>query len=76
MTEQRQQLQGESLSNERHGKAPALTIARSPECVDEDVCWGMRDLVAVIYGTDRGLWTTEFEQMIAANITSKICDPG
>lgn len=52
MTEQLQQLQGELLSNERHGKASALTIACSPECVDEDVCSGMRDLVVVIYGTD------------------------
>lgn len=70
MTEQLQQLQGESLSNERHGKARALTIARSPECVDEDVCSRMCDLVVVIYGTDSGLCAPEFEQVIAANITS------
>lgn len=53
MTENLRQLPGESLSNERHEKAPALTIRRSPECVDEDVCPGMRALVVVvIYGTD------------------------
>lgn len=51
MTEQLQQLRGEALSNEQHGNAPALTITHSPECVDEDVCSGMGDLV-VIYGTD------------------------
>lgn len=52
MTEQLQQLQGESLSNERNGKAPALAIAHPPRCVDEYVCSGTCDLVVVIYGTD------------------------
>lgn len=50
MTERLQQLQGESLSNERRGNAPALTNARSPECEDEDVCSGIHDLLVVIYG--------------------------
>lgn len=47
MTEQLQQLRGEWFSNERPGKAAALTNARSPECVDEDVCSGIRGLVVI-----------------------------
>lgn len=76
MTEQLQQLQGESLSNERNGKAPALAIARPPRCVDEYVCSGTCDLVVVIYGTDWGLCAPELEQVVAANIALQNCDPG
>lgn len=55
--------------------APALTIARAPECVDEDVCSGIHDLLVVIYGAGGGLRHPGFEQMIAANTAFEICDP-
>lgn len=75
MTERLQQLRGESLSNEQQGNAPALTIARPPECVDEDVCSGIHDLLVVIYGAGGGLRGPGLSKMIAANTAFEICDP-